>query len=122
MRADWNLIKEQVKDVKIRTLGLYHDTEQGLKYGRNTAFILEVDGWRLAMVHDTEPEERPIEELRRTYLRKERADIIVTGHTHFADDVHISGTHYINSGCWTEPPCSYLVADQARVSLHVVPD
>jgi L-ascorbate metabolism protein UlaG (beta-lactamase superfamily) len=52
LRADWNLIKEQVKDVKIRSLGLYHDTEQGLKYGRNTAFILEVDGWRIVNLGD----------------------------------------------------------------------
>jgi L-ascorbate metabolism protein UlaG (beta-lactamase superfamily) len=52
LRADWNLVKEQVKDVKIRTLGLYHDTEQGLKYGRNTAFILEVDGWRIVNLGD----------------------------------------------------------------------
>jgi L-ascorbate metabolism protein UlaG (beta-lactamase superfamily) len=52
LRAEWNLVKEQVKDVKIRTLGLYHDTEQGLKYGRNTAFILEVDGWRIVNLGD----------------------------------------------------------------------
>jgi len=52
LRAEWNLIKEQVKDVKIRTLGLYHDTEQGLKFGRNTAFILEVDGWRIVNLGD----------------------------------------------------------------------
>lgn len=45
--------------------------------------LLDVAGWRLAMVHDMEPEDRPIEQLRQLYLRNEHADIIVTGHTHF---------------------------------------
>lgn len=47
---------------------------------------------------------------------------VMTGHTHFADDVHIDGTHYVNSGCWTEPPCSYVVVDSANVCLHEMPD
>jgi UDP-2,3-diacylglucosamine pyrophosphatase LpxH len=47
---------------------------------------------------------------------------IVTGHTHFADDLHIDGMHYVNSGCWTEPPCAYVVADNSQISLHEVRD
>ena len=47
---------------------------------------------------------------------------IVTGHTHFADDLHIDGTHYINSGCWTQSPCSYVLAEKSQVSLHELPD
>jgi len=47
---------------------------------------------------------------------------IVTGHTHFADDLHIDGMHYVNSGCWTEPPCAYLVADDTQISLCEVND
>lgn len=45
--------------------------------------ILELDGRRLVMVHDMEPENQPIDVLRRTYLGGRHADIIVTGHTHF---------------------------------------
>ena len=45
--------------------------------------LLDVEGWRLAMIHDMEPEDRPIEYLRDFYLKGEAADIIVTGHTHF---------------------------------------
>jgi UDP-2,3-diacylglucosamine pyrophosphatase LpxH len=47
---------------------------------------------------------------------------IFTGHTHFADDLHIDGTHYVNSGCWTEPPCSYVVVDSSSIHLHEMPD
>src|SRR5712692_2114026 len=40
--------------------------------------LLEVDGWRLAMVHDMEPEDRPIEYLVKTYLKSDPVDVIVT--------------------------------------------
>ncbi len=52
LRADWNPVDETVKDVRIRSLGVYHDTEQGLKYGKNSVFILEVDGWRVVHLGD----------------------------------------------------------------------
>jgi len=51
-RAAWNSVDEQFKDVHIRSLGLYHDNEQGLKHGKNTAFILEMDGWRIVHLGD----------------------------------------------------------------------
>jgi UDP-2,3-diacylglucosamine pyrophosphatase LpxH len=47
---------------------------------------------------------------------------VVTGHTHYADDVHVEGVHYVNSGCWTEPPCSYVTADADQVQVHHVDD
>jgi UDP-2,3-diacylglucosamine pyrophosphatase LpxH len=56
------------------------------------------------------------------HARQQGHDGIVAGHTHFAEDMHIDGTHYVNSGCWTEPPCAYLVADRASISLHEIPD
>lgn len=51
-RADWNPVDVQVKDVRIRSLGVYHDLEQGMKYGKNTVFIIEVDGWRVVHLGD----------------------------------------------------------------------
>jgi L-ascorbate metabolism protein UlaG (beta-lactamase superfamily) len=51
-RATWNLVDEQVKDVHIRSVGVYHDNEQGLKNGKNTVFILETDGWRIVHLGD----------------------------------------------------------------------
>src|SRR5689334_2640919 len=45
--------------------------------------IFDVAGWRIGMVHDMEPEERPIDYLLKTYLKNEQVDILVTGHTHY---------------------------------------
>jgi putative phosphoesterase len=64
---------------------------------------LDTDGWRLALIHDMEPEDRPIEALRRLYLKSERADIIVTGHTHFERMDYREGVLQVNSGSATHP-------------------
>src|SRR5512133_589255 len=39
---------------------------------------LDIDGFRIAMVHDMEPEDEPIDALCRKYLRGARPDVIVT--------------------------------------------
>jgi putative phosphoesterase len=64
---------------------------------------LEVGGWRLAMIHDMEPEERPIADLCKSYLKGERADVIVTGHTHFERLDYREGVLQINPGSPTYP-------------------
>jgi L-ascorbate metabolism protein UlaG (beta-lactamase superfamily) len=48
----WNLVDEKFKDVHIRSYGSYHDEEQGMKYGINTIFVIEVDGWKIAHLGD----------------------------------------------------------------------
>jgi L-ascorbate metabolism protein UlaG (beta-lactamase superfamily) len=45
-------IDEKVKDVHIRGLGSYHDDIGGMKRGKNTIFILEVDGLRIVHLGD----------------------------------------------------------------------
>jgi L-ascorbate metabolism protein UlaG (beta-lactamase superfamily) len=52
LKADWNPIDLTIKDVHIRSVGVYHDNMEGLKYGKNTAFILEVDGWKICHLGD----------------------------------------------------------------------
>jgi UDP-2,3-diacylglucosamine pyrophosphatase LpxH len=47
---------------------------------------------------------------------------IVTGHTHFPDDVNVDGIHYVNTGCWTEPPCTYATVDDGQIRLQFVPE
>lgn len=64
---------------------------------------LDVDGYRLAMVHDMEPEHEPIEVLRKLYLGGERADVMVTGHTHFERLDWRDGVLQVNSGSPTHP-------------------
>ena len=65
--------------------------------------ILDLEGWRLVMLHDMEPEDRPIAELLKRHLRNEHADILVTGHTHFERLDYRDGVVQINSGSPTHP-------------------
>jgi putative phosphoesterase len=65
--------------------------------------ILDLEGWRLAMRHDMEPEDRPVAELLKLHLGGEHADILVTGHTHFERLVYRDGVLQINSGSPTHP-------------------
>jgi L-ascorbate metabolism protein UlaG (beta-lactamase superfamily) len=51
-RIDWNLVKEKFKDVQLQTLGTYHDSMSGLKYGKNGVWILDVDGLRIVHLGD----------------------------------------------------------------------
>jgi putative phosphoesterase len=64
---------------------------------------LELLGWKLAMVHDMEPEERPIDVLVDRYLFGRRPDVIFTGHTHYARVVVRDGVVQSNSGSPTQP-------------------
>jgi L-ascorbate metabolism protein UlaG (beta-lactamase superfamily) len=52
LRADWNHVNETFRDVKIRSVPVYHDDMQGLLRGKNTIFVLEVDGWRIVHLGD----------------------------------------------------------------------
>lgn len=56
------------------------------------------------------------------HAREEGFAGVVTGHTHFADDANVEGIHYVNSGCWTEPPCAYVTVDADKLHLHFLPD
>jgi len=67
------------------------------------AQILDLCGWRLAMVHDMEPEDRSIAELRKVHLRDEQADIWVTGHTHFERLDYRDSVLQVNPGSPTYP-------------------
>lgn len=49
---DWNLIDEKFKDVRVQTMGTYHDTMSGLQRGKNGVFILDVDGLRIVHLGD----------------------------------------------------------------------
>jgi L-ascorbate metabolism protein UlaG (beta-lactamase superfamily) len=51
-RTDWNILDEKFKDVRVQTIGCYHDNMSGLQRGKNGAFILEVDGLRIVHLGD----------------------------------------------------------------------
>jgi len=51
-RVTWNTVNDKFKDIRIRTVGCYHDAESGLQRGLNSIFILEVDGLRIVHLGD----------------------------------------------------------------------
>ena len=51
-KKGWVKIDEKVKDVAIRSVGVYHDEEKGAKRGLNTVFLYEVGGVRIAHLGD----------------------------------------------------------------------
>jgi L-ascorbate metabolism protein UlaG (beta-lactamase superfamily) len=51
-RQEWNVVNEKFRDFRIRSVGTYHDDVEGMKRGKNTVFILEVDGIRIVHLGD----------------------------------------------------------------------
>lgn len=51
-RGDWAKVDRQVKDVRVRGVATYHDGQEGSQRGKNTAFLFEVDGLRIAHLSD----------------------------------------------------------------------
>ena len=51
-KFDWNLVDEKFKDVRIRTVGTYHDTTFGMERGKNAVFVLEVGGLKIVHLGD----------------------------------------------------------------------
>lgn len=41
---EWKKIDEKVGQVRVRTVGTYHDSDEGLARGKNSAFVVEADG------------------------------------------------------------------------------
>lgn len=51
-KKGWTKIDVKVKDVAIRTVGVYHDDALGADRGLNTVFVFEVGGLRIAHLGD----------------------------------------------------------------------
>lgn len=52
LKANWVAIDEKIKDVTIRSVGVFHDSVDGMRYGKNTVFVVEMDGWKIAHLGD----------------------------------------------------------------------
>ena len=50
--SDWAKIDQQVKGVRVRTVGVYHDAQLGTQRGRDAIFIYELEGLRIAHLGD----------------------------------------------------------------------
>jgi putative phosphoesterase len=64
---------------------------------------LDFDGISIAMVHDMEPEDEPIDVLRDRYLAGRHADVMITGHTHRERLDFRDGVLQVNSGSPVHP-------------------
>jgi L-ascorbate metabolism protein UlaG (beta-lactamase superfamily) len=51
-KKGWVKIDEKIKDITIRSVGVYHDEDKGAKRGLNTVFLFEVGGVRIAHLGD----------------------------------------------------------------------
>jgi len=51
-KKGWTRVDEKLKDVSIRTVGVYHDDQRGAARGLDTVFIFEVGGVRIAHLGD----------------------------------------------------------------------
>jgi L-ascorbate metabolism protein UlaG (beta-lactamase superfamily) len=51
-RTQWNPVNETFRDVRVRSVGTFHDTSQGMSRGKNTVFALEFDGLKLVHLGD----------------------------------------------------------------------
>jgi L-ascorbate metabolism protein UlaG (beta-lactamase superfamily) len=51
-KKGWVRVAEKVKDIAVRSVGVYHDDVQGAKRGLNTIFVFEVGGVRVAHLGD----------------------------------------------------------------------
>jgi L-ascorbate metabolism protein UlaG (beta-lactamase superfamily) len=51
-RKGWARVDERLKDLTVRTVGVYHDDKRGTERGLNTVFIFEVGGLRIAHLGD----------------------------------------------------------------------
>lgn len=60
--------------------------------------FLDIDGWRLGMVHDLRPEHRPIPELIEKHMGGRQVDILIAGDTHVERLEYRDGVVFVNSG------------------------
>jgi L-ascorbate metabolism protein UlaG (beta-lactamase superfamily) len=51
-KVEWNLLDEKFRDVRVRTIGVYHDNAQGMEKGKNAIFVVEADGIRFVHLGD----------------------------------------------------------------------
>jgi L-ascorbate metabolism protein UlaG (beta-lactamase superfamily) len=51
-KTSWNPVNEAFRDVRVRTVPTFHDTQQGMQYGLNAVWVVEADGLRFAHLGD----------------------------------------------------------------------
>ena len=83
--------------------------------------ILDVEGWRIAMVHEIRPRTRPTAEILETHLDGERPDVLISGDTHVEYIEQREDLLLINPGSPTLPHHKEFRLGTAGL-LNVQPD
>ena len=73
-----------------------HDVFEDPRMGEQQ--LLEIEGWRIGMIHDLRPRHAPAQELARRHFDGAELDIMVAGDTHAELLEHRGGVVVINSG------------------------
>ena len=60
--------------------------------------VLDIEGWRIGMIHELRPEERPVAELLAEGFGGEQLDVIIAGDTHYERIEYRDNTLVLNSG------------------------
>ena len=90
--------------------------------------FLDIEGWRIGMVHELRPETRPIHALLADALDGERVDILIGGDTHVERLEHRDGVILLNPGSPTLPyhrefrlgAAAFLEITAGRIHAEVV--
>lgn len=51
-RPEWNPTDTTFRDIHVRTVATYHDDSKGMEHGKNTVFVLEIDGLHIVHLGD----------------------------------------------------------------------
>jgi L-ascorbate metabolism protein UlaG (beta-lactamase superfamily) len=80
-RETWNILDKplEIHGAKISTVGAFHDDQRGMKSGKITIFIVEIDGWRIVHLGDLghKLEKAQLEALIGTEKDKKTVDVLM---------------------------------------------
>jgi L-ascorbate metabolism protein UlaG (beta-lactamase superfamily) len=51
-RTNWNNVDETIQDIRIRNIPTFHDDAEGMVRGKNSIFLVEIDGWKFCHLGD----------------------------------------------------------------------
>lgn len=51
-KTEWNPVDFKFRDAHVRSIGAYHDNVEGMERGKNTIFVVEVDGLKVVHLGD----------------------------------------------------------------------
>ncbi len=52
-KTEWNIVDKKIGDIRVRTVGTFHDTTSGMQRGKVGAWIVDVDGYTFCHLGDT---------------------------------------------------------------------